>query len=57
MKAFGYVWVAFLRTKRRLSHNSIVLQDRVWLLGLVKRPARGYTCHDILLQGAVMAYS
>jgi hypothetical protein len=36
---------------------SLVLQYHVWLLGLAKYPARGYTCHEILLQGAVMAYS
>ena len=39
MKAFGYVWVAFLRTKRRLSHNSIVLQGLV--VGSCKAPGTG----------------
>lgn len=58
VKAFGCVWVSNFENKKKVLNLSRWFYKVVfWLLDLVKYPARGHTCHEILLQGAVMAYS
>ena len=58
VKAFGCIWVSKFENKRKaLILSRLLYIFLVWLCGFVKRPARGHTCHEILLQGAVMAYS
>ncbi len=58
VKAFGCIWVSNFENKKKVLNYSRLFCKAVFgCWGLVKCPARGYTCHDILLQGAVMAYS
>jgi len=58
VKAFGCIWVSNFENKKKvlnLSRKFCKVVFGCW--DLVKHPARGHTCHEILLQGAVMAYS